>query len=458
MSHPLLTAPIGRSLLRLAGPITGLMFVQIGVGVAEMWVTGRLGTDSLAGLALVIPFMVLMLNSANGGMGGAVAAALARALGAGRMDDARALLLHALVVGCGFAAVFTVLAWTVAPAAFAAMGGHGDVLRQALIVTEIWFSGAALTWVACFLTAMLRGSGDTATPSRIGLAMALLYIPLAALLALGVGEVKGFGIAGLSIASMTTTVIAVALQARVIRQGRLGFVPAFKGVRLQRRLFGEILQVGLMGSVSTITASASAVIVTGLVGQFGTAALAGYGIAARLEFMVAPLAFGIGAGLTTMVGVAAGANDWRRAVRIAWIGGLIAFATIGTIGWAIALLPEAWAQIFASDPAVIAAAAACITRAAPFYCLFGMGLTLNFAGQGAGYMKAPFIASIVRMLVATIGGWLAIEKLGLGLHGVFAAIAASLVVYGLVIGGSLLLRPWRAKALPAEARTRESAA
>ena len=66
LSHPLLTAPIGRSLLRLAGPTTGLMFVQIGVGIAETWIIGQLGTDALAGFALVVPFVVLMFNMANG--------------------------------------------------------------------------------------------------------------------------------------------------------------------------------------------------------------------------------------------------------------------------------------------------------------------------------------------------------------------------------------------------------
>ena len=65
-------------------------------------------------------------------------------------------------------------------------------------------------------------------------------------------------------------------------------------------------------------------LVTGLVGRFGVAALAGYGIGVRLEFMLVPLAFGIGSGLTTLVGVAAGANDWKRAVRAAWTGGLVA--------------------------------------------------------------------------------------------------------------------------------------
>ena len=98
MSHPLLTAPIGRSLLRLAGPTTGLMVVQIFVAVADVWFIGRLGTDALAGSRWSFPSMMLMQNMANGGMGGGVASAMARALGAGRLDDARALVLHALVL------------------------------------------------------------------------------------------------------------------------------------------------------------------------------------------------------------------------------------------------------------------------------------------------------------------------------------------------------------------------
>jgi Na+-driven multidrug efflux pump len=114
LSHPLLTAPIGPSLLRLAGPTTGLMVVQIFVAIADAYFVGRLGTDALAGLALVVPFLELMQNIAAGGMGGGVASAMARALGAGRLDDAGALVLHTLVLGVAFALVFTALAWTVA--------------------------------------------------------------------------------------------------------------------------------------------------------------------------------------------------------------------------------------------------------------------------------------------------------------------------------------------------------
>src|SRR5262249_27409405 len=98
------------------------MLAQIGIAIAETWIIGRLGTDALAGFVLVIPFMVLMFNMANGGMGGGVASALARALGAGRTDDARALVLHAMVLALGFALVFMVFAWTLLPYLFVVMG------------------------------------------------------------------------------------------------------------------------------------------------------------------------------------------------------------------------------------------------------------------------------------------------------------------------------------------------
>jgi len=436
LSHPLLTAPIGRSLLRLAGPTTALMVVQIFVAVAETWIIGRLGRDALAAFALLFPFMALMLNVANGGMGGGVASAMARALGAGREEDARALVLHAMVVALAIGVAFTAFAWTLAPSVYALMGGTGNALRQALAVSNLWFAGAALAWASSFLSALLRGSGNSATPARYGLVASLVYVPLAGLLAWSVG------IEGLAIASLVATTVALLLQVNAVRRGRLGFVPRLAGIRLQRRLFGEILKVGIMGSATSFTGNLTAVLVTGLIGSFGTAALAGYGIGVRLEYMVAPLAFGIGTGLTTMVGVAVGAGEWQRANKVAWIGAGVGCAIVGGIGWMAALLPESWARIYTADPQVIATTVAYLTRVAPFYCLYGLGLTLYFASQGAGRMTTPLVASLVRQGLVSAGGWLVVERLGLGLNGVFAVLAAGMIVYGCLIAGPLLVRPW----------------
>lgn len=341
MSHPLLIAPIGRSLFRLAGPTTAVMVVQVFVAVFEVWFVARLGTDALAGIALAIPFITLMMNMANGGMGGGVASALARALGAGRHEDARALVLHALLLGAGCALVFTLFAWTALPVVFRWLGGTGEALVLALAFSRVWFSASIVMWVGAFLSALLRGSGNAATPGRIGVALSLAYIPLLGVLTLGLGAWPGLGLVGGAIAPLVTGVAGIALFARSIARGGLGFVPGWRGVRLQPRLFVEILRVGAMGSITTVTATLTAMAVTGLVGGFGTAALAGYSIGMRLEFMLAPLAFGIGTGATTLVGIAAGAGAWGRAVRVAWTAGLVAFAAIGAAGWIIALLPGA---------------------------------------------------------------------------------------------------------------------
>ncbi|MFI5001894.1 MAG: MATE family efflux transporter, partial [Reyranellales bacterium] len=382
---------------------------------------------------------------AAGGMGGGVAAATARAMGGGRIDDARALVVHALVLGVGFALAFTVIAWTAAPLLYRLLGGSGAALRNAEIYSHVLFSGSIAVWANFFFAALLRGGGDAATPGRYMLIFSVAQVPLSGFLALGIGDWPGLGMAGPAVSSITTMSCAALLQARALWRGKLGFTPSLFGIRLQGRLFWEILRVGIFASFSALTANLTAMLVTGLVGRFGVTALAGYGIGVRLEFMLVPLAFGIGSGLTTLVGVAAGANDWKRAVRVAWIGGLIAAGMIGSLGWTIALLPEAWTRIFTSDPRVIAATVAYITRGAPFYCLFGLGMTLSFASQGAGRMTAPFVAGIARLIVATTGGWVAVEVLGLGLPGLFTAIAVGMIVFCALIAGPLLIKPWGPK-------------
>jgi Na+-driven multidrug efflux pump len=86
-----------------------------------------------------------------------------------------------------------------------------------------------------------------------------------------------------------------------------------------------------------------------------------------------------------------------------------------------------------------------IRHVAPFYCLFGLGISLNFASQGAGRMTAPLMASFARMITATFAGWTVIEKTNLGLDGLFGAIALGIVIYGCWVPASLLVRPWREK-------------
>src|SRR5947207_10345677 len=123
-----LEGPIARQLLRLAWPVLVVLALQTFVGVAETWFVSFLGTDALAGVALVFPLFMLMTMMSNGAIGGGVSSAIARAIGAGRRQDAESLVLHAAVLGVAFGALFTVGIWAGGKAFFARMGGEGETL------------------------------------------------------------------------------------------------------------------------------------------------------------------------------------------------------------------------------------------------------------------------------------------------------------------------------------------
>lgn len=454
--HPLLVAPPVPTIARLALPTTAVMIAQSGVSIAETWVVGRLGTEALAGFALVFPLLMLMTMMAAGGIGGGIASAIARASGGGRTADVRALIVHALLVALGFALLFTVgmrvfgadiyrLLGSLRGGNVGAGGDPALVLAYALTYSDAVFAGAAAHWAMFALSAILRGAGNAALPGKAMLLSSLLQIPLTYVLALGIGGWGGMGIAGAAVSSILAALLASGLMVLALRRGAAGVTPELRGISLSGALFAPILRVGLISSISAVTANLATILITLLVAGFGVAALAGYGVASRLEFMLVPLAFGIGSALTTLVGIAVGAGQWQRAVRVAIIGSLMAAALTGTVGVLAAIFPQGWMSIFSADPLVQQTGVTYLTRAAPFYALFGLGMALNFASQGAGRQGVPLAIAFVRLALAAGGGWLAVHVWGLGENGLFWAVAISIVVFGLANLTALIVRPWRGR-------------
>src|SRR5262249_24381375 len=181
----------------------------------------------------------------------------------------------------------------------------------------------------------------------------------------------------------------------------------------------------------TIQTNLTIGIATGLVGQFGPAAIAGYGTGSRLEYLLVPLVFGLGGPIVAMVGTNIGAGQYERALRIAWIGAAVAAFIAEAIGLWAAALPRAWLALFDTGPATLDAGARYLHAVGPTYGLFGLGLALYFASQGAGRLLWPFVANFVRLLIASVGGWLALHWTG-DISLVFLALAAALGTFGLI--------------------------
>lgn len=439
----LLQAPPTPLLINLATPNAIAFLIQAAVSMMEVWFVGRLGTTALAGIALVFPLLMLTQMMAGGAAGGAVASAIARALGAGDRDRAERLLWHVIALALGGALLFLAVFALFGPAFLAFLGGRDEVLERAIAYCMVLFGGGVFIWLMGTISAVYRGTGNMRFPALLLIASAVVQVPLSGILVLGAFGAPSLGIVGAAISAVTAAALSSVIMLWRLTGDSQSVRLRWSACRLSAELFGDLLRVFAPASLSPLLTVATILSLTAIVAGFGPAALAGYGVGSRIEFLIVPLVFGLGAAMTALVGVATGAGDHARAERIGWIGAGMSALLAGSIGTALALFPGAWIPAFTDDPAAQAAASSYMRIVGPCFALQGVGLSLYFASQGAGAMLWPVAATVMRILVAVGGALLLAHGLGWGLQGVFAAAAGAMALYGLMIALAVKLGAWR---------------
>jgi putative MATE family efflux protein len=437
----LIEGPIAPTLVRLAAPNVLVMLAQASVGLIEIYFIGKLGTDALAGVTLVFPVVMLMQMMSAGAMGGGISSAIARALGGERRADADSLVLHAMVIALAFGLVFSVALLAGGPRLYAAMGGSGASLAAAISYSNVIFVGAILVWLFNSLANIIRGTGNMALPAVVTVSGVAVLIPLSPCLIFGLGPFPRLGLVGGAVAVVLYYAIGSVVLVAYLRSARSVVRLTFNAMRFRWSLFRDILRVGLVAALITVQTNLTIGIATSLVGAFGPAAIAGYGTGSRLEYLLIPLVFGLGGPLVAMVGANIGAGQRDRALRVAWIGAAIAAGLCELIGLCAAAAPHAWLSLFGTDAAMIDAGSRYLHIVGPVYGLFGLGMALYFASQGAGRLLWPFLANLARLIIAACGGWLALSWTG-DATGVFIAMAAALAAFGLINAAAVAGGAW----------------
>ena len=427
-----------RRILRLAAPTSVVSLIQIGGQLAETWLAARQGTEALAGWAVVLPFALLMQMASAGAMGGGVVSAVARALGAGQREQAADLVSHAVLIALAGGALFAVTLALFPYTIFGLIGGPAVAERAAPYAIWLFGMGAIPVWLANTLASVLRGGGRHALASR-SLILAGLASPILSWVLM---EPLGQGLKGAGMAVALCFSVSAVTMARLVARGEAGFVPRFRA-RISGALFHRILAVGLTASMMAALANLTTVLVTARIKPYGTAVVAAYGISARLEFLMIPLAFGIGSALTALVGRSVGAGDWDTARRTAWTGVLLTIGVSGLAGGVVTVFPAGFAGLFTRDPAVLAAAVEALRFIAPACPGFGVGMALYFASIGAARMRGPVLAAFCRIGLAVLGGGFLADALGMGLRGQFLGVALGITAYGAVIAASVRPGTWR---------------
>jgi putative MATE family efflux protein len=430
----MLTAPILPTLVRLSLPNMLAMLAMALVTIAETAYVGTLGTPPLAGLTLVFPLVMLQQMMSGGAMGGGVSSAISRALGAGDERRASALAFHALVIGCVLGVVATVTMLLFGDPIYRLLGGRDAALAQALAYSNVVFLGAIGIWLTNMLAAVVRAGGNMKVPSVAMMITSVTQVVLAGALGFGWGvdgvALPKLGMAGIAAGQVIAYSGCALFLLWYLNSGRARVTLHFSNASLRWDYFRDILRVGAIACISPVQSILTALILTRLVSSYGTETLAGFGIGARLEFLLIPVAFGVGVTCVSMVGMAIGAGNVERARRVAWTGGIYAATLVGIIGVIVALWPDLWSALFTTDRGVLASARSYFTWAAPTYALYGIGLCLFFASQGAGKMFWPVLAGSIRLLVIAVGGWwLAVSQAPA--WSVFALAGIALAAYGI---------------------------
>ena len=436
----LLEGSISQMLWRLAGPNVLGVIMTILVTFCDAWFVADLGTVALASLALVFPFQTLIAFMAAGAIGGGVTSAISRALGRGAISEVGVLAWHAMVIGASMSLLFILTLGLFPREIFQGMGGTGEVLVGAVNYAQIAFGGSIVTWMLYILAAVFRGSGDTLTPARIFIVGCSCQILFSGAITLGWGPFPEMGVIGPAIALIICHAGMALFLASRLYLGKGLLQLQLSPLRLV--FFIDIMRVGGIGLINNVTVVFSVIVVTIILGHFGAASLAGYGLGSRLELMLTPLVFGVGSALTAGVGANVGAQNFQRARNIAWAGASVAFLVTGGIGIMVAVTPVLWLDWFTAEETTHEVAVLYLTIAGPFYGFFGAGQALYFASQGTGRLLLPICVGVLRFLTISLVGLVAV-LMEWPIQVVFAGVSAGLLVTGIGLALCLFSPDWR---------------
>src|SRR5260221_12978610 len=168
------------------------------------------------------------------------------------------------------------------------MGGNGSTLAAAVEYSNAIFAGALAYWMLRPLTSVVRGAGQAAVLAVVFIAAEILHILLVPTLVFGIGPIPALGITGAGIATVSSFTVSTVVLAWYLVSGRTAVAFSLRSVRLNWQTFREILRVGAPLSLQPLLNNLMLALLTGFAGSLAATALAGFGAAVRLEYVLYP--------------------------------------------------------------------------------------------------------------------------------------------------------------------------
>ena len=423
------TGPIGATLARLTGPMLVGIMAMMAFNVVDTFFVGRLGTLPLAAMALTFP-VVMVVGTFTLGLGVGAMVVISQGIGAGDRSGIRRYSTDALTLAGACVALMTTGGLLTIEPLFRLLGATDATMPYVRDYMTIWYPGMVFYVVPIIGNNIIRATGDTKTPSIVMLVGVAMNAVLDPLLIFGWGPVPTLGIAGAAVATVLSrgVTLAVALWVLRFREGLLGRL--WPGRRELLASWKAILRTGLPVAVSNAVIPVALGLVTRIVAGFGEPAVAGFGVAARIEGLGLALIYALSSGLSPFIGQNFGAGRMDRIRR-----GL-SYAKVFCLGWGALLFVAALvfaktlAGYFDDNPLVVDAASLYLWTVS---ISLGLRSVHQITWTSLNVLGRPYDALFLEALLA-FGLWLPLSFIGARLAaigGLFCGLSLANLIAGI---------------------------
>ncbi|MBW1642284.1 MAG: MATE family efflux transporter [Deltaproteobacteria bacterium] len=421
----LLEGSITKNIIRLALPLVIAMLIQTGFSVVDMIFVGMVSPEAIASVSMVFPVMFFFIAIAMG-IGVGLTSFIARSIGEGDLEKAARIASNGLAFSFFISSTLAVIGFIFSRQVFEMLGAAPVIIDSVVGYSRILFIGFLFLFFGAFCGSIIRGTGDTKTPMKFMITAILFNVVLDPIFIFGLGPVPALGIRGAALATVISRSIIGILAVRHFAMDRSIIQPIFKDFRFDLSLIKEILRVGVPSSITTMSASISLMLYMKLVSAYGPFAIAGFGIAGRIESIATLPAFGMSGAILAIVGQNIGAKNFDRA-RITVGRGVILISGFMLVVCIFAIIfAKQIFYIFTDELKVIAVSIDFIRYRGPFFVFMGVRMIISAGFNGAGNPKVGLFTVLFGPFV--VGLPLAVILSGMmGLNGIWLGISAGSV-------------------------------
>lgn len=427
------TLALAYRLVRFAAPATAIMLLSGMALLVDTYFVTALGSAALAGVSLVFPFYLFLIMAFGGGLGVALSVVISVRFGAGDTPGAQRAVGSVLALVLAFSALFMLAFLLGGGALLRSIAGTPEVYRAAMEFARPIFYGVPLIAICLTFSNVLRSE------KRVGESAAMLLVSSAVNAALNPVLIHGYlglpalGVAGAALATVLGFGVSAALGFWLLRGRRARRIRLERAIlRVDRRDVLALVRIAVPTLATYLVANCILLTLSALWARFGVEALASYGLATRLEYLLAVVIYSIGAAILTLGGEAWGAGDARTFLRVCWIGAAV--SGIGATALAIWLLisPLSWFALFDASNSVAQQGAQYLRIVALGYPLYAVALTLNYAYQALSRAVLPLTWSLARGFLIAVPVVLLVAGPGQSIGVAALGVCGSFIALGII--------------------------